>query len=344
MAKFVIPLNQLPPPMSDGTQKFRFRIITEDRNVVSYWSPVFKIINGKQIVPETPSFSASAIYDNRTDSISLSLGADATTADYTEFLDNYDIFVNWDNSGYEFYNRMSPNGINIPSSGSATVRIKGQYPSQYISDVNGKSVPFETSLLKVFETGTLSLVDLRDLTTISASVSNVSASVVQVQQNVDNVEGLVYALSWYTGGIMGALSVPERGQPIDVDFLYTLTEQVNNLTNAITVRSTSSSQVNKGTGSVGTASLKFYAETISLVATSVSSGQTEEFTISFPTSYKYTPVVTATVLNNTGSNAGNNVNIVLTNITTSLAKGIVRYNESGTVNLSVNAIVIGIPQ
>lgn len=143
---------------------------------------------------------------------------------------------------------------------------------------------------------------------------------------------------------MGALSVPERGQPIDVDFLYTLTEQVNTLTNAITVRSTSSSQVNKGTGSVGTASLKFYAETISLVATSVSSGQTEEFTISFPTSYKYTPVVTATVLNNTGSNAGNNVNIVLTNVTTSLAKGIVRYNESGTVNLSVNAIVIGIPQ
>lgn len=143
---------------------------------------------------------------------------------------------------------------------------------------------------------------------------------------------------------MGTLSVPERGQPIDVDFLYTLTEQVNTLTNAITVKSTSSSQVNKNTGSVGTSSLKFYAEELPLVATSVSGGQTEEFTISYPTSYKYTPVVTATVLNNSGSNAGNNVNLVLTNVTTSQAKGIIRYNESGTVNLSVNAIVIGIPQ
>lgn len=195
MAKFIIPLNQLPPPMADGTQKFRFRIISEDRNVTSYWSPVFKVLNGKQIVPETPSFSASAIYDSRSDSVSLTLGADSTTADYTEFLDNYDIFVNWDSSGYEFYNRMSPNGINIPSSGSATVQIKGQYPSQYITDVNGKSVPYETNSLKVFETGTLSLIDLRDLTTISASVSNVNASVIQVQQDVQDVEGLVYALS-----------------------------------------------------------------------------------------------------------------------------------------------------
>lgn len=141
---------------------------------------------------------------------------------------------------------------------------------------------------------------------------------------------------------MGALSVPERGQPIDVDFLYTLTDQVNTLTNAITIKSTSSSQVN--TNAVGTANLKFYGETLALVATSVSGGQTEEFTVSFPTSYKYTPVVTTTVLNNSGSNAGNNVTLVLTNVTTSQAKGIVRYNETGTVNLSINAIVVGIPQ
>jgi hypothetical protein len=143
---------------------------------------------------------------------------------------------------------------------------------------------------------------------------------------------------------MGALSLPERGQPLDVNILYDITEQVNTLTNALTVKASSSSQVNKDTGSVGTSSLKFYAETKPLVATSVSGGQTEEFTISYPTSYKYTPVVTVTILNNTGSNAGNNVTIVLTNVTTSLAKGIVRYNEAGTVNLSVNAIVVGLPQ
>jgi hypothetical protein len=190
MAKFIVPLHELPYPMSDGTQKFRFRIITEDRNVVSYWSPIFKIVNNSQVVPAIPSFSASAIYDNRTDSVSVSLATNQVTDDYTEYLDNYDIFVNWDSSGYNFYNRMNANGINIPSSGSATVRIKGQYPSQYIDNL-----PVETSILKVFETSNLSLIDIRDTAAISASVTNISASVTQINQNVADVEGLIYALS-----------------------------------------------------------------------------------------------------------------------------------------------------
>ena len=195
MAKFIIPLHQLPEPMTDGTQKFRFRIVSEDRNVVSYWSPIFKIINGNQLVPYIPSFSASAIYDSRTDSIGLSLSSDANTSDYTEFLDNYDIFVSWDNGSYVFYNRMNANGISIANSGSASIRIKGQYPSQYVENISGVSTPSQSNNLKVFETATLSLVDLRDLTAVNASVTNLSASVVQVQTDVSNVEGLVYALS-----------------------------------------------------------------------------------------------------------------------------------------------------
>jgi hypothetical protein len=188
MAKFIFPLEELPPPMSDGTQKFRFRIITEDRNVVSYWSPIFKIINGKQLVPEIPSFSASAIYDNRDDAISLTLSSSGT--DYNEFIKDYDIFVKWDNQAYDFYNRMNANGISIANSGSATVRIKGQFPSQY---VDGE--PLENDQLKIFDTDVVSLIDLRDTASISASVTNISASVTQINQNVANVEGLIYALS-----------------------------------------------------------------------------------------------------------------------------------------------------
>lgn len=203
MAKFIIPLNQLPPPVGastqylgeaiTGTQKFRFRVISEDRNTISYWSPVFKIINQRQINPYLNQFNASAIYDSRDDYISVALSSDST--EYTEFLKDYDIFVEWDNGGYVFYNRMNANGIKIANSGTSTVRIKGQYPSQYIEKDDGTLEPQETGLLEVFETETLSLVDLRDLSTISASITNVNASVIQVQQDVQNVEGLVYALS-----------------------------------------------------------------------------------------------------------------------------------------------------
>lgn len=203
MSKFIIPLSQLPPPVGastqyleepiTGTQKFRFRIITEDRNIISYWSPVFKIINERQINPALNQFTASAIYDSRDDYVSVALSSNST--EYTEFLKDYDIFVEWDNGGYVFYNRMNANGIKVSNSGTSTVRIKGQYPSQFIEKEDGSYEPQETSLLKVFETDELSLVDLRDLSTISASVTNVNASVIQVQQDVQNVEGLVYALS-----------------------------------------------------------------------------------------------------------------------------------------------------
>lgn len=188
MAKFIFPLNELPPPAFDGTQKFRFRIITEDRNVVSYYSPIFKIINGRQIVPEIPAFSASAIYDSRDNAVSLTLSS--TGSEYTEFIKDYDIFVKWDSQAYDFYNRMNANGISIANSGSATVRIKGQFPSQYID-----GEPVETDSLKIFETSVLNLLDIRDVASISASVTNISASVNQINQNVADVEGLIYALS-----------------------------------------------------------------------------------------------------------------------------------------------------
>jgi hypothetical protein len=194
MAKFIFPLTELPPPMSDGTQKFRFRIITEDRNVVSYWSPIFKIINNSQVVFSNENqqgfltFSASAIYDSRNDAISVTLNSPGV--DYTEFIKDYDIFVKWDSNSYDFYNRMNANGISIANSGSATVIIKGQYPSQYID-----GEPIETESLKIFETGVLNLIDIRDTAAISASVTNINSSITQINQDVSDVEGLVYALS-----------------------------------------------------------------------------------------------------------------------------------------------------
>jgi hypothetical protein len=194
MAKFIFPLRELPPPMSDGTQKFRFRIITEDRNVVSYWSPIFKIINNSQVVFSNENqqgfltFSASAIYDSRNDAISVTLNSPGV--DYTEFIKDYDIFVKWDSNSYDFYNRMNANGISIANSGSATVTIKGQYPSQYID-----GEPIETESLKIFETEVLNLIDIRDTAAISASVTNINSSITQINQDVSDVEGLIYALS-----------------------------------------------------------------------------------------------------------------------------------------------------
>lgn len=138
---------------------------------------------------------------------------------------------------------------------------------------------------------------------------------------------------------MAAIPLPERGQPLDVNYIYDMVNQINSITNTIAIRSTSTSKVN--TNSDTTSNLKFYAETKNLSTTNASGNATESFFFTYP-EFKFPPVVVVTVTNNSGSTAGDNVISTLRNVGTSRAEGIVRFNVSGAVNLSINAIAIGI--
>ena len=139
---------------------------------------------------------------------------------------------------------------------------------------------------------------------------------------------------------MAAISLPERGQPLDVNYIYELASQINNLTNTIAVRSSSSSRVNSNSETTG--NLRFFANTISLSTTSATGGQTEIFSFNYP-ELKFVPVATATIVNNSGSDAGKSATVVLNTITTSKIEGVVRFGTSGATSLSVNVIVVGIP-
>jgi hypothetical protein len=139
---------------------------------------------------------------------------------------------------------------------------------------------------------------------------------------------------------MAAISLPERGQPLDVNYIYEMASQINNITNTIAVRSSSSSRVN--TNSETTSNLRIFATTIPLSITSVTGGDFEPFSFNYP-ELKFTPVATATTVNNTGSDAGKNTSVVLNTVSTTRAEGIVRFGTSGAVNISINVIVVGIP-
>jgi hypothetical protein len=138
---------------------------------------------------------------------------------------------------------------------------------------------------------------------------------------------------------MAAIPLPERAQPLDVNYLYDMVSQINSITNTIAVRATSTSRIN--TNSDTTSNLKFYAETKSISTTNASGNGTESFFFNYP-EFKFTPVVTITVVNNTGSSAGDNVIATLRNVGTSRCEGVVRFNASGAVNLSINMTAIGI--
>ena len=70
-------------------------------------------------------------------------------------------------------------------------------------------------------------------------------------------------------------------------------------------------------------------------------GTSEPWFEDFSPDFLYVPVVTATPINNTLSTAGNNVIIVIKNITTSRVDGTILYNTSGTVDVSLSVIAIG---
>jgi hypothetical protein len=138
---------------------------------------------------------------------------------------------------------------------------------------------------------------------------------------------------------MAAIPLPERGQPLDVNYIYDIVSQINSITNTIAVRSTSTSRINSNSDT--TSNLKFYAETKTLSTTNASGNDTESFFFNYP-EFKFPPVITITILNNTGSSAGDNVLATLRNVGTSRCEGVVRFNVSGAVNLSISMIAIGI--
>jgi hypothetical protein len=139
---------------------------------------------------------------------------------------------------------------------------------------------------------------------------------------------------------MPSIPLPEKGQPLDLNYIYEMASQINSLTNTVAIRATSSSKVNTNTET--TSNLRFFASSVPIARTSATSGQTEEFSVTYP-ELKFTPVVTATVVNNSGSDAGKAATVVLTNVNAGRTEGIVRFGASGAINLSVNVIVIGIP-
>ena len=138
---------------------------------------------------------------------------------------------------------------------------------------------------------------------------------------------------------MAAIPLPERGQPLDVNYIYDMVSQINSITNTIALRSTSTSKVNENSDT--TSNLKFYAATKSLTTTNSSANTTESFFFNYP-EFKFAPVVTITVINNSGSTIGDNVITTLRNVGTSRCEGVVRFNTSGGLNLSISMIAVGI--
>lgn len=149
---------------------------------------------------------------------------------------------------------------------------------------------------------------------------------------------------------MAKVPVPDRGQPLDVTYIYTLAQAINEVSESISFSTSNYTSIDQKTPQPGRQDLKnnnakIYASYYDVVNNeTVTANTTKTWTINFASNFKYPPIVIATPINTGTSDIGNDVFTVITSVTTSQVNGIIRFNSSGSqVSTTINIIAIGIP-
>jgi hypothetical protein len=144
---------------------------------------------------------------------------------------------------------------------------------------------------------------------------------------------------------MAKVPLPERGQPIDVTYIYELTKAVNDLSAQVSSATYKTTTVDAGTAgpqSVKTSEAKFVGGYVEVPSRTATASTEAEFSFTY-SDFKYAPIVTATPINVKGTPAGKSVTVTLTSVTQSRVDGIVRFNTAGDLTIGINIIAIGVP-
>ena len=145
---------------------------------------------------------------------------------------------------------------------------------------------------------------------------------------------------------MARIPVPQRGQPLDVSYVYNLVDTVNQLSDIVGTNQSVTQIRNDKTGTsntVGTGRASILGATVN-VATSLqilTAGAQESFVINY--NFKYPPIIVATPWNTGDTDAGKNVSVVITKVSNSSASFLVRFDTTGVATVDVNVLAIGIP-
>ena len=125
------------PPIDHDTEKYniRYRIISEDKNRTSHWSPIY---NSDGVALVVTSGAVSKTGDVIT----------AVWGDQNDFLE-YDVFVKFDSGDFFYHGKSKVHSYSFLKTGTTTVRVKVQIIS------SKKEIK---AALNIFDSGTVSLV------------------------------------------------------------------------------------------------------------------------------------------------------------------------------------------
>jgi hypothetical protein len=133
--KLTIPKNQLPPVGDNNEYLLRYRIISEDKNRYSYWSPIFSAT-----APEVETVDGELIISGNTSTV---IWGDENTRP------KYDIFVKFDGGSYIYHGTSPIHTYSFINTGTINVRTAIQ-----VEGIN----KVRNSELTIFESSIVSLV------------------------------------------------------------------------------------------------------------------------------------------------------------------------------------------
>lgn len=141
---------------------------------------------------------------------------------------------------------------------------------------------------------------------------------------------------------MAEIALPDRGQPLDLSYLLTIVNEVNNLNRVVSSKAVNQSSIKyldgSGTTSVITSDLIFYASSNSISPKFTTGADT---TTRFDFNFKTTPIVTTSISMVSGTAAA--VFPVITNLTNTSCE--IKLFSAGSVTgdprVSVSIIAVG---
>jgi hypothetical protein len=153
--KFSIKLEDLPFTSSSAQHIVRFRVVSEDRNRVSDWSPIFVFDSPGQTPSSSVQYALTSSSVNGSTILNL-----IWSGEYVRFhkdldAESHDVFIKWNSDSYLYSGRIVGNSLQIFArqlSSSASFIV--QLPS-YPSDAPPGTEPRLNSKIQILKTDTI---------------------------------------------------------------------------------------------------------------------------------------------------------------------------------------------
>lgn len=145
---------------------------------------------------------------------------------------------------------------------------------------------------------------------------------------------------------MSKIPLPERGQPLDVTYIYEMAQAINDLSKEVspaTYDYVTIQTVDYGPQNRKATEVRVIGGLAKIAPGNYIAGDQVPFSLSFSGEFRYPPIVTATPVNVGQTPAGSNVSVILNDPTTSSISGFLKFNASGQVSVNINLVIIGIP-